>query len=358
MMALNLESAPSADTTAPVEDECVGDRHVTGVSYKEQFDELFAKPLRTSRPVPKPSNEAQQREPKAVQVPFSNVFGTLMRKPFERAWTSTDWGRATWFTFCHTVGVLAWTRYFSWRMLGLHFVLYCASGMGITYSFHRQLAHRSFKSPKWLEYCASYCGMLAVQGSAIDWVSDHRYHHLHTETPLDPHSSYEGFYWSHLGWMLDSAPYKERCGDQSNVADLAKQAWYRHSHNQYGPHLLAHFALVYALGGMAGICWRAFFLALLYHVTWFVNSAAHLWGTQEYATGDQSRNNWWVGWLAFGEGWHNNHHAFEYSARHGLRPRQFDVTFAIINLFRRVGLVWDMKLPPEAAKNRLRLAEA
>jgi len=197
-----------------------------------------------------------------------------------------------------------------------------------------------------------------VQRSAIDWVSDHSYHHLHTDTPLYPHSSYEGFYWSHLGWMLDSAPYKERCGDQSNVADLAKQAWYRHSHNQYGPHLLAHFALVYALGGMAGICWRAFFLALLYHVTWFVNSAAHLWGTQEYATGDQSRNNWWVGWLAFGEGWHNNHHAFEYSARHGLRPRQFDVTFAIINLFRRVGLVWDMKLPPEAAKNRLRLAEA
>ena len=108
------------------------------------------------------------------------------------------------------------------------------------------------------------CGMMAIQGSAIDWVSDHRYHHLHTETPLDPHSSYEGFYWSHIGWMLDSEPYKKRCGDQSNVADLQQQAWYRHSHNQYAMHLLAHFFLIFSLGGVAGICWRAFFLALLY----------------------------------------------------------------------------------------------
>lgn len=200
--------------------------------------------------------------------------------------------------------------------------------------------------------------MLAIQGSAIDWVSDHRYHHLHTETPLDPHSSYEGFYWSHLGWMLDSAPYKQRCGDQSNVADLRKQAWYRHSHKQYGIHLLAHFGLIYVLGGVAGLCWRLFFLSLLYHVTWFVNSAAHLWGRQEYATGDQSRNNWWVGWLAFGEGWHNNHHAFEYSARHGLRLRQFDMTYAIIALFERIGLVTQVKLPTEAAKARLKLGVA
>ena len=87
--------------------------------------------------------------------------------------------------------------------------------------------------------------------------------------------------------------------------------------------------LVYALGGVAGIAWRCFFLSLLYHVTWFVNSASHLWGRQEYQTGDQSRNNWWVGFLAFGEGWHNNHHAFEYSARHGLRPRQFDITWQV-----------------------------
>ena len=107
--------------------------------------------------------------------------------------------------------------------------------------------------------------------------------------------------------------YKARCGDQSNVADLRKQAFYRHTHKRYAEHLLLHFGLVYTIGGFAGVCWRLFFTSLLYHVTWFVNSAAHLWGKQEYRTGDQSRNNWWVGFLAFGEGWHNNHHAFEYS---------------------------------------------
>ena len=160
-MSLPLESktmknehAEYSDDTCVI-DECVGDRTLAGVSYRAQFEELFSMPLATNQPVPKPSNEAQQRESSAVKVPFSNVFGTLMRKPSERAWSSTDWGRASWFVMCHTVGVLAWTRYFSWRMLGIHFLLYCACGMGITYSFHRQLAHRAFKSPKWLEYCAS-----------------------------------------------------------------------------------------------------------------------------------------------------------------------------------------------------------
>ena len=81
--------------------------------------------------------------------------------------------------------------------------------------------------------------------------------------------------------------------------------------------MLAHYGLMYALGGLPALCWRCFATTVLHHVTWFVNSAAHTWGKQDYATGDQSRNNWWVGWLAFGEGWHNNHHAFEYSARHG-----------------------------------------
>ena len=179
-----------------VDGECVGDRTVTGVSYREQFDDLFSRPLQTGKPVPKPSNEANAAEPTAVRVPFSNVFGTLMRGPRGRDWSETDRGRLGWFILMHGLGLLA-PFYFSWRMLGIQFLLYCASGMGITYSYHRQLAHKSFKSPKWLEYLAATCGMAAMQGSPYEWVSDHRYHHLHTETPLDPHSSYEGFYWSH-----------------------------------------------------------------------------------------------------------------------------------------------------------------
>merc|ERR1712087_160494 len=196
------------------------------------------------------------------------------------------------------------------------------------------------------------------QGGPLEWVSDHRYHHLHTETPLDPHSSYEGFYWSHIGWMLDAEVYNQRCSDRRNVADLEKQPFYRHLQKQYIWHVVAHFGMVFAVGGLPLLCWRALGVALLYHVTWFVNSAAHLWGKQEYATGDQSRNNWWVGFLAFGEGWHNNHHAFEYSARHGLGKGQFDITWILISLLKRVGLISAVKLPIEAAKRRLALKAA
>jgi fatty-acid desaturase len=116
--------------------------------------------------------------------------------------------------------------------------------------------------------------------------------------------------------MLDAEVYEARCSNRQNAGDLSKQPFYRHMQNQYIWHITAHYTLIYALGGWAGLCWRALATSVLYHVTWFVNSAAHFWGKQEYATGDQSRNNWWVGFLAFGEGWHNNHHAFEYSARH------------------------------------------
>lgn len=328
---------------------------MTNVSYAQQFDSIFSKPLRTSVPMSKPSNDAQRRVPSARRVPFSNVFGTLMRVPFARGrkWTRTDIGRVLFFTSLHSLGALAPIFFFSWRNLAAGFALYLLTGMGITYSFHRQLAHRSFKSFKWLEFMGAYCGSMAMQGEPCEWVSDHRYHHLHTETPLDPHSSYEGFYWSHIGWMLDEEVYLARCSDRRNIADLVKQPFYRHMQRQYSWHVLAHFALMLALGGIPLLCWRALGVALLYHVTWFVNSAAHLWGKQDYATGDQSRNNWWVGFLAFGEGWHNNHHAFEYSARHGIGRRQFDVTWIVISLFKRLGLVWSVKLPTEAAKRRL-----
>lgn len=440
--------------------EIAGNRKVADESYAQQYERTFSVPydqVDTSSPLPKPSNEAQAREPFARRAPFSRVWGTLMRPVLGRTWSTTDIGRLAFFSLTHVALVLAPTLFFSWRNLAVAFLAYCMGGMGITYSYHRQLAHRSFRTPKWLEYVAAYVGaMFAVQGAPMEWVSDHRYHHLHTETPLDPHSSYEGFWWSHVGWMLDSEIYMARCGDRRNVraaavplpgtrhtsatpcawplrgipgglgggkrvgterdgdgvggirssatahlgpdrpwpahprtgtsatqprgvpaliasplppaprparqvADLAKQPFYRHLEEHYLAHLGAHFALIAVVGALvagpagaaAALCWRWAGVALLYHVTWFVNSAAHLWGSQPYRTGDQSRNNWWVGFLAFGEGWHNNHHAFEYSARHGLGPRQFDVTWLLIAALRKLGLATHVKLPSEAAKAKL-----
>ena len=147
-----------------------------------------------------------------------------------------------------------------------------------------------------------------------------------------------------------------RCSDRSNTADLQQQPFYRWCQQYYMPFIFSHYGLMWAIGGLPALCWRCFATAFLYHVTWFVNSASHCWGKQDYATGDQSRNNWWVGWLAFGEGWHNNHHAFEYSARHGLGKRQFDITWYIIRFFEKLGLVSNVKLPTDAAKRRLAIA--
>jgi stearoyl-CoA desaturase (delta-9 desaturase) len=185
------------------------------------------------------------------------------------------------------------------------------------------------------------------------------YHHLHTDTPLDPHSPYEGFWWSHMGWLLDNRATVERVYDRKNAADMEAQPFYRWIRDTYGWHVVAQFAALYALGGLGAVVWGgALRMVWVYHITWFVNSASHVWGYQDYATGDQSRNNWWVALLAFGEGWHNVHHAFEYSARHGLDHWwQVDMTWYVIVLLQKLGLATNVKLPTEKQKARLRIAK-
>lgn len=181
-----------------------------------------------------------------------------------------------------------------------------------------------------------------------------RYHHLHCETPLDPHSSYEGFWWSHMGWILENDATLERVGDRTNAGDMAGDPFYDHMEKHYTVHLGLMFAVLFAIGGFPAMVWGgALRIVWVWHVTWLVNSACHLWGTQTYNTGDLSMNNWWVGLLAWGEGWHNNHHAFEFSARHGLEWWQFDMTWQIIAAMQSVGLATAVKLPSEKQKKRL-----
>jgi len=344
---------------APAE-EFVGKREAyANQSYKAQFEEIFSRELNPKKAIQKPSPDLQAKEPTSKRIPFSKIYGTRMTNTFRnRVWAKRDKGRAIFFALVHALGLTAPFLYFSWRMLLTQFVIYCFSALGITYSYHRQLAHRSFRSKKWLEYVWATWGMMGMQGAPADWASEHRYHHLHTETPYDPHSIYEGFYWAHMGWLLNAEKKEQRCADMSNAADLMQQPFYSLTHKYYKLFVLAHWAIFYAVGGMPGVAWRAFWVMVQYHVTWFVNSASHLWGKQEYDTKDNSRNNWWVGFLAFGEGWHNNHHAFEYSARHGLRAHQLDMTWWTVRFFEKLGLVFNVKLPTERNKDRLRLKEA
>lgn len=177
-------------------------------SYNKQYSELFSKPLVINKPVLKPDKAAQAQEDGATRVAFSDVFAVprhegLFKRYGEGKWESKDYVYVAYMAAVHGLCLLA-PATFSWEMVGLFFASYFVSGcLGITLSYHRQLSHRSFQTPKWLEYFFAYCGVLAVQGDPIEWVSCHRYHHLHTDTPLDPHSPYEGFWWSHWGWLMD-----------------------------------------------------------------------------------------------------------------------------------------------------------
>nr|WDA42943.1 palmitoyl-monogalactosyldiacylglycerol delta-7 desaturas [Fagopyrum tataricum] len=246
---------------------------------------------------------------------------------------------------------------FNWNALWVALGLYVATGLfGICLSFHRNLSHRSFRLPKWLEYLFAYFGVLALQGNPIDWVSTHRYHHQYCDSDKDPHSPLEGFWFSHMNWLFDTATILQRCGEPSNVADLEKQSFYRFIRSTYVLHPLTLGVLLYAFGGFSYIVWgMAVRTIWVYHITWLVNSACHVWGNQAWNTGDFSKNNWWVALLSFGEGWHNNHHAFEYSARHGLEWWQVDATWYTVRVLQAVGLARDVKVPTEAHKQKMAL---
>uniref|UniRef100_A0A7N0VA46 Fatty acid desaturase domain-containing protein n=1 Tax=Kalanchoe fedtschenkoi TaxID=63787 RepID=A0A7N0VA46_KALFE len=245
--------------------------------------------------------------------------------------------------------------YFTWPAFWVAASLYLITGLfGITLSFHRNLSHKSFTLPKWLEYTFAYFGSLALQGSPVDWVSTHRYHHQFCDSERDPHSPKEGFWFSHMNWLFDRRSVVERCGQDGNATDLKRQAFYRFMDKSYVVHPMMLGLALYAAGGWPFVVWGMGVRTVwVYHITWLVNSACHVWGKQAWNTGDLSRNCWWVAALSFGEGWHNNHHAFEYSARHGLEWWQVDMTWGVVRLLEMAGLATDVKLPTEAHKKRM-----
>ncbi|PNW78440.1 hypothetical protein CHLRE_09g397250v5 [Chlamydomonas reinhardtii] len=326
------------------------------MSYSQQYDELYKnKPINPKKVVPKPSKTAQMEEPGVGRVFLSDVATKGKRPSFlNRDWNSTDKAFLAFIGGMHLLACCAPFTY-SPQMVALFLASYFVTGcLGITLSYHRMLSHKSFTVPKWLEYILAYCGVLAVQGDPLEWSSSHRYHHLHTDTPLDPHSPYEGFWWCHMGWLLDNNATMERVSNRSNADDLESQWYYRWLRDTYPFHVAAQLAVLFLVGGFPAVVWGgALRMCWVWHITWFVNSASHCWGYQDYNTGDLSKNNWWVGILAFGEGWHNNHHAFEFSARHGFEWWQVDMTWYIILALQKVGLATNVKLPTERQKAKL-----
>lgn len=255
----------------------------------------------------------------------------------------------------HVIALAAFVpAFFSWSGL-LLCGLFCwiTGGIGITLTYHRLLTHRSFKTPKWFEYVLTAIGCMAWQGGPVEWVGMHRLHHKHSDGENDPHSPQHGFTWSHILWTLhkriDGLKGKDAAKDL--LRDRGLRLLDRYFWVPQFVLAAALFGLGYLWGGwVLGVSWVVWAVAvrtvIVFHSTWFVNSASHTWGYQNYEdTGEKSTNLWWVALLTFGEGWHNNHHAHPRSAAHGLRWYEFDMTYWTIRLLGLVGLATDIKRP-------------
>lgn len=263
-----------------------------------------------------------------------------------------DWPVIIWITLLH-VGAIGALFCFTWKGLALTLVLGWFTGaVGITLGFHRYLTHGSFTTYPWMRRALAFIGGLAGEGPATTWVAVHRKHHEFSDHEGDPHSPREGFWWSHMVWL---APNRGGEYQKELVAryapDLIKDPVIRFFEKTF---ILWHLALGVLLFAIGYIGWDLYtawsfvcygmFLRLVYvlHVTWFVNSATHMWGYRNYETTDDSRNLWWVGLLAYGEGWHNNHHAYQRMARHGHRWWELDMTYGMIVAMEKVGLAWNL----------------
>ena len=265
-------------------------------------------------------------------------------------------GGTTGFMFVLHVGAVAalLPRFWSWQGVVALAVLYWITVLGVTLGLHRLLAHRSFEAPRWLERTLAFMGTLACQSGPIEWVGLHRHHHLFSDQPNDHHDAARGLWWSHSEWMLHEIPALREI--HRFTGDLRQDPFYRWLDRWF---LLPQLPLGLALwfygehagvhgGGLGLVLWAIpLRLVLVYHVTWLVNSATHAFGYRNFDSPDLSRNCWWVALLSFGEGWHNNHHAFPHSARHGLRWFEFDITWQHIRLLRSLG--WAQRIRTASA---------
>ena len=229
-----------------------------------------------------------------------------------------------------------WQRAVHPRDLVLLLGMYAVTAMGVTIGFHRMLTHRSFHPNPVVKFLLLVFGSMSLEGPALQWAATHTKHHAQADREGDPHSPVEGFFHAHIGWM-----FKDREADPNIYAKhLLNDPMVVFVSRTFFVWVALSLLIPFALGGWTGLLWGGLVrLCLTHHVTWSVNSVCHTFGKREFETTDLSRNEWIVGLLAFGEGWHNNHHAFPRSAFHGLHWWQVDISSYVIWTLERVGLV-------------------
>ncbi len=263
---------------------------------------------------------------------------------------------------------LLWNKQVFLADMVVLFVMYIITVSGVTLGFHRLFTHKSFKTKTWFRFCLGAAGTMSSQGPIMYWVADHRFHHTHSDTPEDLHSPhkygsgftnlFKGYLHSHMGWMLKD----EHVNPLRHAIDLARDPVTIHLTKYYFRYialgiLLPGIAMLAVepnwIGFLRGIFWGGILrILVVHHVTWSVNSICHLFGSRDFNTKDESRNNLLFGVIGLGEGWHNNHHAFPTSARHGLLKYQLDISYLFLLMLRKVGIVSDLVLPSKSHLER------
>ena len=251
-----------------------------------------------------------------------------------------NWNTITAVGLFHVFAIVALFT-FSWQNFLAAFILWWLAGsLGIGVGYHRLLTHRGFTTPKWLEYTLSVFGTIALQSGPLTWVTTHRLHHALTETDKDPHSPRNGTYWAHMGWIFRGTAQNQSWATMVRYCpDITKDRFQVALNKYYYVPTVITAIILFAIGGFSMVLWGIALRTVIgWHFTWLVNSATHLWGTRRFETRDDSRNNALIAAVTFGEGWHNNHHAYPRSAKHGLAWYEVDINWIQIWALKKVGL--------------------
>lgn len=279
----------------------------------------------------------------------------------QRTSAGPNWPVIGWLVLLH-LGALAGPWFLTWQAVLIACCLYWLTGsVGVCLGYHRLLTHGAFKTYRPIRWLIAMIGGLSGEGSAIDWIANHRKHHAYSDHQGDPHSPRDGAWWAHVFWLGWTIHGPEREAHVRRWApDLIKDPGMRLLEKLFLPlHVLSGVLLLllgHWLGGthmaFSFLVWGLFVrLVAVLHATWLVNSASHMWGYKNYETTDDSRNNWLVALITFGEGWHNNHHAYPRMAKQGHRWWELDPTFAIIRMSQWIGLAWDVVDYKQKGKN-------
>ncbi len=255
-------------------------------------------------------------------------------------WRNIDGIVLAWMVTMH-VGCIAALFFVTWQAVAVAvFLHWMTCSIGICLGYHRHLSHGSLRLAAPVRFFVTLCGILAGQGTPLMWSATHRVHHGRSDQEGDPHSPTDGVWWSHVLWIFVRHGAEQRNTlYQKYIPDLVHDRLLRFFERTYMLWLVGFAVAMYMLGGWPLLLWTVCVRIVVgYHTTWLINSASHIWGYRNYDTADDSRNLWWAGLLAYGEGWHNNHHAWPRMACYGHRWWEFDITWQSIKFLRLLRL--------------------